>query len=416
MSDLPSSILFQQSHARPKTGEELEVFGKQAASKYTSGSSPTLTEAVTETVKHAGLSPEQVKRVVEFANVDAYLQEFKKEGTDHKVIEFHGGPAKISEVLHELNSGSGGTVFDRGQFDYETPPQDVSKTASDNALRLGFEETKLAAMFQVEDAPLPYAEPLTDALDLKDKLASVYESLSSDITRYESDYLEVSFELFNQVKQAALSGVTLGQIVKAWGEVIDEPEFVKAAFIQLTPRLLENGVFPSKAEIGESLIKTASVGTINREHPVLAEFGSFCDVLSKLAGTRLAQEEIAGSLDTISTFLKHASAATTAGETVHKGLSYIPKAWKAITGAAERASVPVREFTEAATKSPAAAKAIGGAVKYAPHIGAGAAAVGTYQDLQYSPSVQALKNAVLSRIPYTQPYMMRQYEMARSMY
>lgn len=420
MDDLPSSILFQQSHAKPKSGEELEVLGKQAASSYVSGHCSTLTEAVTETVKHAGLSPEQVRRVVEFANVDAYLQEFKKEGSDHKVIEFQGGPANLSEVLKELNAGGGGTVFDRGRFDYESPPQDTSKTASDNALRLGFEETKLAEMFQVEDRSLPYAEPFNEILDLKDKLASVYDSLSADITMLESDYLSASDELFNQVKQASLSGVTLGQIVNAWGAVTDDPEFVKAAFVQLTPRLLENGVFPSKAEIGESLTKTASTGVLNREHPLLSDFSQFCTTLAKLAETRAVQSEAVTYLDQVSNFLKQAtvppkSTARAAGEFVHGGLQYIPKAWGAVRDTAASVSKPVQEFTEAATRSPKAGKAVGWAVKHAPHAVVGLAGLEAYDQLRYSPAFQAAKNFVMSRIPYTQQNLMRQYELANRM-
>jgi len=129
MHDLPSIALLQQSHAIPKSGEELEVLGKAAAKKYASGRCPTLNEAVVDTVKHGGLSPEQVRRVVEFANVNAYLSEFGKEGSAHKYVEFNGGPANPAEVLRDLNDGGGGTVFDRGLADYSHDPE-TPKTAS----------------------------------------------------------------------------------------------------------------------------------------------------------------------------------------------------------------------------------------------------------------------------------------------
>ena len=73
MHDLPAVFLLQQEHAKAKSGEELEGFGKQAAWQYVTGKAPTLNEAVVETIKHAGLSPEQVKRVIEFANVRSNL-------------------------------------------------------------------------------------------------------------------------------------------------------------------------------------------------------------------------------------------------------------------------------------------------------------------------------------------------------
>ncbi len=90
--------------------------GKSAAERWSVGAYPSLHEAVVGTVKCARLSPEQVRRVVEFANTTAYLTEFRKEGMGHKYIDFgEGGPANPSTVLQDLNDGGGGTVFDTGK-------------------------------------------------------------------------------------------------------------------------------------------------------------------------------------------------------------------------------------------------------------------------------------------------------------
>jgi hypothetical protein len=156
-SDLPATLSVQQSHARPIGGEELELLGKKAAARYSSGGVP-LTQAVVDTVKHAALSPEQVRRVAEFANISAYLTEFQKCGNDHRYVQFQGGPADVPAILRDLNDGGGGTVFDRGLADYYQPPPDIEKAAYANATRLG--EDKLAEAFAVEDRPLPYADPL----------------------------------------------------------------------------------------------------------------------------------------------------------------------------------------------------------------------------------------------------------------
>ncbi len=88
MSDLPTFAITQQMHARPVAAEDLEVFGKQASARWSEGHAKNLSEAVIETVKHAHLSPQQVQRVIEFANTDAFLKEFKKEGSEHKYIDF----------------------------------------------------------------------------------------------------------------------------------------------------------------------------------------------------------------------------------------------------------------------------------------------------------------------------------------
>ena len=318
MNDLPSTMLLQQVNARPVSGEDLEVFGKEAAIKYTRGDCGTLSEAVVETVKSAGLSPEQVRRVVELANTDAFLQAFRKEG-QHKVVEFAGGPANYSDILKDLNDGGGGTVLDKGNNDYELPPPDVQKTATRNQERLGLEETKLAEAFNVDERPIPYADPFQDAMDMRDKLAAAYDGVSDVINSLEVHYLGTTDHLYEHVKQAALDGTALGQVVSAWSTVNTEPAFIKAAFEQMTPRLLRGQVFASKGAIGESLTKTASAGMVNPKHPLVETYGEFCETLTKLAKVRRTQESLVQSLDQITTFLKAAARGGLAGK-VWKGM------------------------------------------------------------------------------------------------
>lgn len=381
MNDLPSSIRLQQSSAKPRTGEELETMGKEAATKYVRGSTPSLTEAVVETVKSAGLSPEQVRRVVEFANIDAFNQEFRKEAGGHRVVEFKSGPADFSEVLKDLNDGGGGREIDKHAFDYSSPPPNVPGLVSQNEDRLGLENVKLAEAFGVEETPLPYADPLREAMDMKTKLAGVEEELSAELSHLEGQFFDTVNGLYDSVKQAALEGVSLGQIVVAWGDVTSKPEFVKAAFSHLSPRLIENGVFESKGAIANSLMKTASVGLVNREHPIVVHFCDFCEVLTKLAETRSAHEDVASGLDTISTFLKSAF-----------DMSEVPglaaKGWGLATGAAQKAA-------------PVVAKGVQKAVPYAPH------AAATYLGLRALGSGPGQK--VMSYVPGTQQSAMRQY-------
>ena len=128
MNDLPSQLILQQQQARKVTGEELETYGKYAATLYSRGRYPTLGESVVQTVKTASLSPEQVKRVVEFANTAAYLEEFHKEGQQHRYIELAGGPADPGVVLRDLNDGGSPTVVDRNERDYLSPPPSISES------------------------------------------------------------------------------------------------------------------------------------------------------------------------------------------------------------------------------------------------------------------------------------------------
>lgn len=308
MSDLPPQGVLQQAHAHRISGEHLEVLGKQAASKWASGESKTLSDAVVATVKQAGLSPEQVKRVCEFANTEAYLTEFKKEGANHRFIDFGTpGPANPSEVLKDLNDGGGGTVFDDG-YHYELPPTEKRAHAEPHI------ERALEAELSRTESPMLQANPYGEVMELKDKLAAACDQLGAEISSLELQYADAADRTYQQVKQATLGGTSLGKIVQAWQSVAPSGEHVKVAFQLFTPRLMRELVFTSVEDIGDSLLKTAEAGAqVNEAHPLVLDFNDFCQTLTKLAETRQAKEEARGHLNTLTGFLKEASAGEMVG-------------------------------------------------------------------------------------------------------
>ena len=324
--DLPPQAILQQSAARPISGEELETYGKHASSLYSSGEAPTLNEAVITTVKSAGLSPEQVRRVCEFANTAAFLHEFSKEGAASKYVVFSGGPADFSEVLKDLNSGGGGTVFDRGMADYARTPDQIKSaasflvtenrrtlekvagvqinqdTASDLILKEAF-SVDLKASFDV-----PYSRPLEDVETMREKLSSAKDTLESEINTREVDLLDCTEKLYQQVKQASMSGVPLGHVVHAWYQAMypgPNPSLVKAAFAQMGPRLKDEGVFDSWNNLWSSLEKTAAASAIvDNSHPIVSCFSDYCELVTKLAELRAASCEVASGISQLDTFTR----------------------------------------------------------------------------------------------------------------
>lgn len=407
MEDLPISLLTQQDTAKPKSGEDLETFGKHAASLHLCGGK-TLSEAVVESVKAAGLSPEQVQRVVEFANTNAYLKKFAEAGPQHKVVSFDGGPASFPDVIRDLNDGGGGSVSDpaRRSNDYDMPPPDVGKLASVNRERLGLEDAKLAAAFGVVEVPIPFEEPLEDAVAARSKLAGLYDEATSEIGGLETRNYDLCDLLFGEVKQAALSGIPLGHVVSALSEANSEPEFMKSAFAMLGPRLIENEVFSSLEAMGGSLEKTAGVGMVNQDHPMLGIYEDYCDTLSKLAATRAVRDEVSAGLDALTNFLRAAQSKTAAV------VDAIPKAWRAATGGAAQLSKPLGNAAKAVAGE-TAGKVVGTTVKYAPHVVAAVAAEEGYQRTKHNPAVRGTKDFVLGRVPYTRQNQIRQYRLAQ---
>lgn len=396
MSDLPVQGLLQQLNARPVSGEHLEVLGKHASDLWHSGQSNTLTEAVVESVKHAGLSPEQVRRVVEFTNTHAYLTEFKKEGSQHKVIDFGpGGPADASDILKDLNDGGGGSVFDRGTLDYDQPPAHA-KVASEHA------ERELVQLFGEPEAPLPFESPLGEAMDLRDKLASAGDHLLAQLNGLEVMYADLADRVYHQVKQASLSGTTLADVLAAWQSVSPADEYIKVAFGLFSPRLLREGVFHSLEQMTSSVDKTASVGLLNAEHPLITEFGEFCEVLAKLAEVRAARDEVLESLGQMTAFLKEAGgvfgkAKDLAAKASGPAGKVVGKAVKVLAG--ERAG----EAAEGVARF---------GVKHAPTAAVLAGANEVRRHLQYGPVGRQVSDTVLKHVPMTPQYNQHNYEIA----
>jgi hypothetical protein len=315
--DLPPQAALQQSSARPLSGEELETYGKHAAAKYACGECCSLNAAVVETVKQAGLSPEQVKRVCEFANTDAFLKEFKKEAASSKYVMFESGPADFSEVLKDLNDGGGGSVFDRGNADYAHAPavvkigaarqQSMEKTASADQKSSRADEV-LADAFAIDKTaePLPYANSLQDVHELQDKLSTARDSATAELSALETIMLDATEDLYQRVKQAALEGMPLGHVVQAWDQALaPNPALVKAAFAQIGPRLQEEGVFNSLDALGQSLTKTAGLRAIVDEtHPIVSAFGAYCEGTEKLAMLRAARQEFIDGINQLTLFGK----------------------------------------------------------------------------------------------------------------
>lgn len=394
--------LLSQLRSKPVSGEHLELLGKTAAGHWLEGRHKTLTEAVISTVKEAHLSPEQIKRVVEFTNTEAFLHEFKKESAAHRVVHFDCGPASPVDVLHALNHnetkvamflgeglGYGAQSMDKtASFvndDYASPPQEMQKASS-------YTEDEFISALQREDSPYPYENPVGPLYDLRVKLSSAEEHVSSMLSGVETAYEELSDRVYRQVKQAALSGHSLGEVVQAWQDVAPSLEHVKVAFAMLVPRLQDDGLFLSEESLGQSFGKTANA-RVNQQHPLVTEFSDYCDSLSKLAELDAAKSTILAELGKVEVAIKEAEG----------GL------WGVLTRGADQLSKPVgrgaKKLTAALVGKGEGSKAVGelagGLVRYSPHIGVGLAAKHVYDT---SPGLQAVAGKITNSISGT-PYL-----------
>jgi hypothetical protein len=390
MSDLPLQNLLDQLRARTVPGEHLEILGKQAAASWCEGRFATLTEAVTATVKTASLAPEQVRRVVEFANTDAFSREFRKEGA-HRVVSFSGGPADAGVILRDLNDGGGGSVHDRGLSDYSTPPKEKTASSED-------EERAFAELFGTEPPPFPMDNPFGDLIDVRDKLATIHDHLSAEISSLEVTFGELSDRVYDHAKQASLSGISLGDVMHAWQAVAPSMDHLKIAFATLAPRLLQEGVFSSLNQMNNSVdTKTAGARVVRRNHPLVSDFGDYCEALSKLSEARATRDGVREQLGQANLFLKQAAQK-------HGAEGLIPEAWSKYKGVVEGIGQGAGHVAEALWKGTGGGtnKAVNAVGKY---VLPAAVAKGVYdRHVAPNPLFQRAADAILPGTPGSMQY------------
>lgn len=382
-------------HLQPRavSGEHLEVLGKEAAAAWCQGKYKDLSDAVIQTVKQASLSSEQVRRVIEFTNIAAFNREFQKEAAPHRVVSFSGGPADPSAIIKEINDHGAVTSYDRGLSDYHSPPPERTKVASPQA------EAAFDELLARPSAPeYPMSNPLEAAIDTWDKLSAARDRLTTELDGLEVMFHDLKDRVFYEVKQAALNGASLGEIVQAWQTVSPGEEYIKVAFTYLTPRLIENGVFSSVAQMSHSLDKTASARVVNPRHPLVTEFGDFCEALSKLAETRATRDVVVEHIAPIQQFLKIAASG---------GL--LPEAWRAYKGVLGDVGHHVGRAAEAVYNDPNAPGAIADkankAFQFTGKYVVPAIAASKLKDrLDQSPTFQAVTNAILPNTPGTSQF------------
>lgn len=287
-----------------KSAEELQGLGKQAAEGFTSRKYATLTTAVVQTVKQAGLNPNQIQRVVEFANKEAYLSQHQaKLAESERNIEFSGGPARATDVLTQLNSVPH-RVIEPNYDDYKSAP--AKTAASPEEVDSYFKELFKTAQPVLTDDQL---DPFHDARKLEAHLAHQVKEADNMLSRCQTAFEHTRFQLGEVVKEAMADNIPLGHIVQAWSSLNPPPGLVKRAFEDLTPALTQKNAWGERAEFAKELSKVASAGAVvDESHPLMRGFSDYAQALVELEATSKVANEIVGYLQDLREFIKQAKA------------------------------------------------------------------------------------------------------------
>lgn len=365
----------------------LEGLGKSAAEAWGRGKSGTLTEAVVASVKNTALTTEQVRRVIEHTNTHAFLQEFHRGGTN-RVVTFPGGPADPHDVLHALSDG-GSTVSNDGLNDYRMPPPARVHPSSGLA-----PDTEKLASSEIWD------NPTSDLVNVHSDFRDLVESTTLDLYSAQNKLAQHRQEMWQQTKEACVDyGVPFADVIYSLASVAPDAESVKFASMYLANKLEELHGFTDEQFEQPSLTKTAS--EVDVDHPLLQAFVGWCASAEKVASLTEQLEDMRfGEKETASLLSgKEASAKADAA----KGL--IPWIKNTAAHAGEHVTGPAaasvtKLVTGNADHAATAAKAVGGATKYAPHVAGGLLAYNLYDRATESPTL----NKALSLVPGTQEH------------
>ncbi len=239
------------------------------------------------------------------------------------------------------------------------------------------------------------------AIDLRAKLASRKEQLEDMYRGLSGMYSDLSSDFVHQVKQAALNGHPLSELVDILENFTEEPEHIKAAFAVCMDPLLETRVFYSAEEMAASFEKEASAaGTIpNPNHPLVTSFRDFTEVLDKLAEIHQEHAEVSAGVEQLQAFL------------AKEAQGILPKAMGLLHRAADAAEVGGQWAGRKLLGEQHAGTAgtIAKALTYA------APAVGGYEayrrNLKYNPGFQSAKRTAFSVVPGTQEYYNKELEL-----
>lgn len=255
--------------------EDLTRWGRAAALGYIRHGK-SLSQAVHEIVKDKELTAEHIKRILEVANVTAYLAEYDRMSGPSRVVTFPDGPATFKKILKLLGESSGeGAMHAK---DYEDVPLDyrVARAAGD-----GQELEKAAAHNVVLNSldEIPVGASSVDTLPtLYFKLGRAIDQTEGELVKLSNMRLELQRRISGMFKEAVNSGYSLGDIRRVANAFTDPT--LDSILSKVANEMTQ--LFPTQEHVDLSLKKVAHHREVNEGHPLRGTCDAFRMVKSDL--------------------------------------------------------------------------------------------------------------------------------------
>lgn len=198
----------------------LEGLGKQAAALH-ERASITMTEAVVQTIGRAKLSSEQVRRVVEFANIEMFNRKYAAMAGSFRTVHVDDGPADPAAVLQDLNDIARPQEVIVDALEYSMPP-DLGKTAG---------------LMDIPEAR-PRGAVMAEIYALHSKVSAAHDELIQSVEASKERVAELFVDLVDAVKSASAGGAAPEEILAAWMKI--NPEAAKVAYARARPFMRAN--------------------------------------------------------------------------------------------------------------------------------------------------------------------------------
>jgi hypothetical protein len=247
---------------RGRSASELEALGKTAA-RLSDTSGLSLTEAAVRTLEPESLNAEQIRRVVEHANIAAVNTKFASLRGD-RIVHIEGGPADPVSVIDALHASASAPGAQIQALEYSVGPS----------------QRKVAHA-------VPYSPP-PDVEAVEAKLAAAHSELVDMCAGIEFRMESKFAELCEYAKRASREGASLCDLAAAWSTV--DPRLAKVAVHQLGGEI----------RWGE---KTAG-RSVSAEHPVMRAFRTFAKTAMELQRAATARQSVEAELARVSGFLE----------------------------------------------------------------------------------------------------------------
>jgi hypothetical protein len=267
----------QDMQGVPMDPGRLETLGKDAAA-FADSAGLGLSEAVVRTIGKTKLNAEQVRRVVEFTNQEAFNRKFAAMNSLHRVIDIDGGPADPARVLQDLNDGARPEATFLPSLDYLMPPAEEKTAEFDFGLGSTGRDDGLRG------------RTIQEIVDLRGKFASAHDEVVG-IAGSAQLQMQESLDRLGEAVRVAVktAGLVRDDLVPVWRSI--NADLVGTALSRVGP-------LPVRGHG----VKTAH--RINPEHPVVAEYASFAKFAESYAQADMARQDLERRLVDINSFLK----------------------------------------------------------------------------------------------------------------